>query len=73
MSKQYKEVEIIAYETVDGTCRIQYKDHVIQTYGYDSDNKLTHFVIDENGQDVGDVDCLLKAIKLIDKRVKKNA
>lgn len=27
----FKHVNIIAYKTVDGVCRIEYKDHVIQT------------------------------------------
>lgn len=73
VNKYWKEVNILVYETLDGVSRIQYKDHIIQTYGYD-DNKpdlnITHFIIDEDGNDVCEMDCLLKCIKYIDKRVK---
>ena len=55
VNKYWKEVNILVYETLDGVSRIQYKGHIIQTYGYD-DNKpdlnITHFIIDEDSNDV---------------------
>ena len=70
----YKNVEIIVYETVDGVSRIQYKDYIIQTYGFDNgkpDLDLCHFIIDPDGHEVGEDFCLLKAIKRIDKLISK--
>ena len=66
----WKKIEITAYESVDGICRIEYKGHVIQIYGYDDGNpdlNITHCVINEDGSgELGEFDCLLKAIKCID-------
>lgn len=74
MSKDFKEVSIIAYKTVDGVCRIQYKGYVIQTYGYDDgkpDLGLTHFIICPDGHDVCEKDCLVDCLLFIDKELKK--
>lgn len=72
-----KKIEVIVYETVDGVSRIEYKNFIIQTYGYevdkDQDLGLCHFVVDVNGEDVCELFCLLDAIKLIDKLVKKQS
>lgn len=70
MSKHFKEASIIAYKTLDGVCRIQYKDYVIQTYGYDDgtpDINLMHFIICPDGHDVGEKNCLIDCLNHIDK------
>ena len=71
ISNRYKEINIIAYETVDGIYRIEYKNHIIQTYGYNfntnnADVDLIHFIIDDEGNDVCEMDCLIKCIIFID-------
>lgn len=74
MNSQFKEVSIIAYKTVDGVSRIQYKDYIIQTYGYNGgklDLNLIHFIIDPNSQDVCEKNCLVDCIEHIDKLGKK--
>ena len=71
--QEFKKVEIIAYRTVDGNCRIEYKNYIIQTYGYDDgspDVALIHFIIDENGQDVGEKNCLIDALNFIDRNIR---
>lgn len=74
MSKYWKKVEMIVYETVDGTSRVEYKGNVIQVYGYNDgqpDLNITHCIIAEDGSgEVGEFDCFLKAIKHIDKITK---
>ena len=64
----YKEVKLIVYANVDETSRLEYKDRVIQTYGYDDGetNGLCHFVMKEDGNDDKEFFCLLEAIKYID-------
>lgn len=74
MSKEFKSISIIAYKTVDGTCRIEYRDYVIQTYGYDGgtpDISLMHFIVCPDGHDVCEKKCLIDCILFIDRELKK--
>lgn len=67
-----KDTSFVVYETVGGITRIQYKDHIIQIYGYDDgtpDINIMHFIIDPDGHDLCEQPCLLEAIKFIDKQV----
>ena len=66
--------KILVYPTVDETTRIEYKNHVIQIYGYLSGGevKMSHVIIDCNtGEDLVEKSCLLEAIKYIDKVTKE--
>lgn len=49
--------------------RIEYKDHIIQTYDamLNEYGNLCHFIIDQDGNDIGEEWCLLEAILNIDK------
>ena len=73
MKTDFKDVNITAYKTEDGISRIEYKNHIIQTYGYiesgNPDIQVMHFIIDENGNDVKEEECLIKALLFIDKKV----
>ena len=63
---------ITAYKDVDGVARIEYKDHIIQIYGYVGDNEMInncYFIIDENSQDVCEKFCIVEAFQHIDKLV----
>ena len=70
-----KNINLTVYETVDldesGMTRIEYHNNVIQIFP--NNNKLIHCVISEDGQSVLlETECLLKAIKFIDKYEKIN-
>ena len=52
LNKEPLEVTIQIYNSVDDCNRIEYRDHIIQVYGYEKNeykSGLCCFVIDENG------------------------
>lgn len=74
MKIDFKDVNIIAYKTQDGVSRIEYKEHIVQTYGYiesgNPDIQIMHFIIDEHGNDIREETCLVGALLFIDKKVR---
>lgn len=68
--KLWKKVDIIVYETVEDTDRIEYGGYVIQIYPWVTltQQGMCHAIIgNENGNDVVvELDCLMKCIKRID-------
>ena len=63
---------ITAYKDIDGVGRIEYKNHIIQIYGYVGDNEMInncYFIIDENGNDICEKFCIVEAFQHIDKLV----
>lgn len=73
LDKEPLEVTIQIYNSVDDCNRIEYRDHIIQVYGYAKNeykSVLCCFVIDENGHDLKELFCLADAIRFIDGRLK---
>ena len=65
--------DVVVTILTDILSRIEYKEHVIQTYGYvesgNPDIQIMYFIIDEYGGDVREETCLVEALLFIDKKV----